>query len=438
MESPQTLTIVTWNCNGIASGIGANVKYTDSKELGAFFRQRLAADIVCMQETKLSKIPRELAVTDGHESFWASSLDRTGYSGVVTYASRRWSPVAARNVLFADENGDAAALPNADPLDREGRTCETDFGSFTLINVYVPNAGHGSKSRPVAGAGVGGGVSDGEEENEERGRRGEKLRFLRRLTQRVRDLHARDKSVIVVGDLNVAVHDADVSPLIGPIASVYGAEERAAFGELLAELKDAWRELHPVAEEAEDKGEAEDDGAEEAAGAGAGAGVGGGGGDDPRPPKPRGPSTFTVWDERTSARAFDRGLRIDYVLVSPRLLPLVRSAEILSKEVLPPKWSDHAALRVVFAIGGEAAAAEEADGAATTTAAPLLAPPPPHAPCALSSAVDERWALRPKGQKSIASFFAPKRAAGGGGGAGGEGGGAAAAAAKRQRHEDGG
>ena len=37
-----------------------------------------------------------------------------------------------------------------------------------------------------------------------------------------------------------------------------------------------------------------------------------------------------------------QGLRIDYVLASPGLLDKVVSCEVLSAEVLPPKWSDHA------------------------------------------------------------------------------------------------
>ncbi len=37
-----------------------------------------------------------------------------------------------------------------------------------------------------------------------------------------------------------------------------------------------------------------------------------------------------------------QGLRIDYVLCTPGLLGRVVSCEILSSEVLPPKWSDHA------------------------------------------------------------------------------------------------
>jgi AP endonuclease-2 len=453
--SNNTLTIVTWNCNGIASGLGANVKYEPEKTLGAWLRSRLGADVVAMQETKLaaSKIPRELAVVDGYESFWASSLDKTGYSGVVTYAaSPPWSPVDAKApLLLFSSSSPSSSSPPSDPLDREGRVVETDFGpdAFVFINVYAPNAGHGSRQRPVEG---GGAAAAGENEDEPHAaavgnggtggaptlsRRAEKLRFLRRLTQRVKELHAQGRSVILVGDLNVAVRDADVSSLIGPIADVYSREERAAFGELLRELPDVWRAFHPVAGEEE---------REEAAARG------GGGHEKKKPPKPPAPSSssapsstpscFTVWDERTSARAFDRGLRIDYVLVSPRLLPLVASTEILGKDVIPQKWSDHAAVKVVLRLpkqeqeGGKQGATAAGGGGGDRSSSPpppvvRLAPPAPHPPCRASSLVDERWALRPKGQKSISSFFsaAAKRPKEGEGGGGAAGAGAAGAAA---------
>jgi hypothetical protein len=37
-----------------------------------------------------------------------------------------------------------------------------------------------------------------------------------------------------------------------------------------------------------------------------------------------------------------QGLRIDYVLCSPGLLANIVSCEVLSTDVLPAKWSDHA------------------------------------------------------------------------------------------------
>lgn len=91
---------------------------------------------------------------------------------------------------------------------------------------------------------------------------------------------------------------------------------------------------------------------------------------------------FTVWDEKTSARAFNEGVRIDYVLCSKRLID---QGQVVSCEVLtniPPKWSDHAALLL-----------ELRD----------VPPVPKHPPCALSSLKMKRF--HDPSQRSIASMF---------------------------------
>ena len=67
------------------------------------------------------------------QSFWATSREKRGYSGVVTYTREAWAPLAAD----ADCLGDSAE----DLLSREGRIVVTDHGVFVLLNVYVPNAG---------------------------------------------------------------------------------------------------------------------------------------------------------------------------------------------------------------------------------------------------------------------------------------------------------
>lgn len=48
---------------------------------------RLLSDVVCLQETKLtrSELSRELALVPGWESFFAFSSSKTGYSGVATF-----------------------------------------------------------------------------------------------------------------------------------------------------------------------------------------------------------------------------------------------------------------------------------------------------------------------------------------------------------------
>lgn len=169
-------------------------------------------------------------------------------------------------------------------IDREGRVLITDHGAFVLVNVYVPNAG----DRP------------------DRPRLHYKLRFLAALRRKCEELAVAGRELLLVGDFNVPAEARDVHPDLlpgGSLDELYGQEERAALHALTAAYPDVWRRLHP----------------QEAA-------------------------TYSVWNEKTSARAFNRGLRIDYVLCTPGLLGRVVSCEILGPEVLPPKWSDHAGM----------------------------------------------------------------------------------------------
>jgi exonuclease III len=70
------------------------------------FFDALGADIVCLQETKLSSaaVTRELACIPGYESFWSSSRVKLGYSGCVTFVKLQYAASAA----VTDHNFDGA------------------------------------------------------------------------------------------------------------------------------------------------------------------------------------------------------------------------------------------------------------------------------------------------------------------------------------------
>eukprot|EP00887_Chlorella_sp_A99_P002530 scaffold6.g2530.t1 len=227
-----------------------------------------------------------------------------------------------------------------DDIDREGRIVVTDHGAFVLVNVYVPNAG----DRPA------------------RSRLSYKLRFLEAslrdpaLRSKCDALAAAGRELLIVGDFNVPAEPRDMHPSLGPYEDAYGAEEQAALAALMRTYPDVWRRLH--SEESD---------------------------------------TYTVWNEKTSARAFNQGLRIDYVLASPGLLDRVASCEVLSAKVLPPKWSDHAGILL-----------ELRD----------VEPPPPHPPCKAWQAVHRRY--HDASQRSILSMLGKKRTMAAAGGAGGQ------------------
>ncbi|KAJ9505454.1 hypothetical protein QJQ45_010120 [Haematococcus lacustris] len=200
-------------------------------------------------------------------------------------------------------------------LDREGRMVLVDLQHWVLINVYVPNAG----DKP------------GRERLEY------KMRFLEALKDKMYGLRAAGRQVIVVGDFNIAPQAIDMHPSLGSHAAAYSAAELDWVRCIMRDFPDAWRSKHPAATDC-----------------------------------------FTVWEERTSARAFNAGCRIDLILLSPELLPQVLACDIVTD--VPPKWSDHAPVLL-----------ELSD-------VPLLQP---HAPCALSSSRMPRF----NQQRSIATMF---------------------------------
>jgi AP endonuclease 2 len=132
------MRLVTWNVNGIravASG---------SKGRGGFreLLQSTNADILCIQETKLTRaeLTEDVAVLDGWESFFDFSQQKTGYSGVATFCKAGCSPCCAARGLIGPSSDHVAHLGAAEQqaLDAEGRCVMTDHGAFVLFNVYIP------------------------------------------------------------------------------------------------------------------------------------------------------------------------------------------------------------------------------------------------------------------------------------------------------------
>ncbi len=151
-----------------------------------------------------------------------------------------------------------------DGHDGEGRVITLGFDNFTLVNVYTPNSGE----------------------------------ELKRLDYRMEWDDAfraylcqldKSKPVIVCGDLNVAHQEIDLkNPKTNKKNAGFTPEERAKMTELLsAGFKDTFRTLYPDARDA-----------------------------------------YTWWSFRGNARANNTGWRIDYFLVSDRIMPDVASAAI--------------------------------------------------------------------------------------------------------------
>jgi exonuclease III len=105
--------VATWNVNSLRSLLHYHPYSQARDDLAPLFDEHLGADIVCLQETKLSlpaslasasssssssslasaassssSIPRHLAMVKGYDAFFSCCKSRGGYSGVATYVRR--------------------------------------------------------------------------------------------------------------------------------------------------------------------------------------------------------------------------------------------------------------------------------------------------------------------------------------------------------------
>ncbi|KAL5063683.1 hypothetical protein RYX36_025420 [Vicia faba] len=163
------MKIVTYNVNGLRQRIS---------QFGSLCNllNSFDADIICFQETKLSRqdVTADLVMVDGYESFFSctrtSQKGRTGYSGVITFCRVRSAFSSTEAVLpLAAEEGFTGLMCNSQtsddkfPLfiedlegfskdelfsvDSEGRCVVTDHGHFVLFNIYGPRAGSDDTER---------------------------------------------------------------------------------------------------------------------------------------------------------------------------------------------------------------------------------------------------------------------------------------------------
>lgn len=224
------MKIVTWNVNGLRAVVGKGFQ-----EIFSSFD----ADAVCLQETKLQAGQIDLNF-EGYTSYF-NFAERKGYSGTAIYT--RVKPERALLGLDIDRHN------------TEGRVITLDFGSFFLVNEYVPNA------------------------QPELARIDYRLDWEASFCEFVCKLD-KEKPVIICGDLNVAHQEIDLAnPKSNRGNPGFSDQERAAFSHLLScGFIDTYRILYPNKEKA-----------------------------------------YTWWSYRFNARAKNVGWRIDYFLASARL-----------------------------------------------------------------------------------------------------------------------
>ena len=149
--------------------------------------------------------------------------------------------------------------------DTEGRVITLEFEAFRLVNVYTPNSQRGLTRLDY------------------------RMQWEDAFREYLKNLDA-SKPAVVCGDMNVAHAAIDLrNPKANQKNAGFTPEEREKMTELLrAGFADTFRTMHPDAE-----------------------------------------SAYSWWSYRSNARERNIGWRIDYFLVSERLMPQVTNAYIL-------------------------------------------------------------------------------------------------------------
>ena len=201
------------------------------------------------------------------------------------YKYRYWSPCKTKGgysgtAIFCKKQPDSI-IYGLDDIDEEGRVIILEFEKFFLLHVYTPNSGEELKRL------------------EYRTKTWDKV-----FRKKVIELQEH-KPVIVCGDLNVAHKEIDLkNPKTNLKTAGYTIEERESFDKLLkdAELVDTYRFLNPEKVE------------------------------------------YSYWSYRFNSRKKNTGWRIDYFLVSEKIIKNVKKSLILT-EIM---GSDHAPVKLVL------------------------------------------------------------------------------------------
>ncbi|MBP1628410.1 MAG: exodeoxyribonuclease Xth [Holophagaceae bacterium] len=241
------MKFVSWNINGFRSAL---------KNGFMDWLEATDPDVLCLQEIRAEweqvELPVRLALESSFDICWFPATRKKGYAGSATLTRKGlgWSHQPGLGI---------------EDYDCEGRIIQSDLGNLTLLAGYFPNASAGLVRLPY------------------------KRQFARDLAERIRQLHAQGRQLIVTGDMNVAPEEIDLArPKDNRLNPGFTDEEREDFkGYLASGLRDVLREQNPGA-----------------------------------------PGLYTWWSQRGGARAKNVGWRIDLFLISEGLMPQVREALI--------------------------------------------------------------------------------------------------------------
>ncbi len=217
-------------------------------------------DIAGFQEVKAQPSQVDTTVWEnlGYSATWHPA-ERPGYSGALLL-TKLDIPVIRIGMDDAE-------------FDAEGRVIQAELPEITVITSYFPNGGKGDRL-PF------------------------KFAFYEKFLAMCDAIRASGRSVVFMGDMNIAHSEADVARPDEAIKGTGFLPEERAWLDKIAEhgYVDTFRSIYPDAREA-----------------------------------------YTYWDAWRERRARNIGWRIDYVFVSPDLVPRVEEAFIESEYL----GSDH-------------------------------------------------------------------------------------------------
>lgn len=241
------MRIITLNANGIRSA--------ERKGFFHWMRQQ-DADIICVQETKaqIHQLEAGPFFPDGYSCYYHDA-EKKGYSGVALYSKKQPDEVN-KGIGWAD-------------MDAEGRFIEAQFGSLSVISLYLPS-GSSSEERQAV-----------------------KFSVLDRFAPYLQACAQNGRDYIICGDWNIAHKAIDLKNWRGNQKnSGFLPEERAWLDQLFSEDQwlDAFRLINQEAEQ------------------------------------------YTWWSNRGQAWAKNVGWRIDYQIISSGLRDKVISTSIYKGE----------------------------------------------------------------------------------------------------------
>ncbi|KAG4301361.1 hypothetical protein PCK1_002287 [Pneumocystis canis] len=286
------MKLISWNCNGIRN-LFEYYPWNLEKTFKFMF-EKLDADILCFQETKIQKkdLTYDMINVPGYLAFYTFSKKKKGYSGVAIYVKQSLcTPLKAEEgitgylshantgipYIESSESitiGGYTTMPNqqALDLDQEGRCVILDLNLFVLFGVYCPLNSNVQRSKF-------------------------RQLWIEVLDRRIQNLKNIGRNIVIMGDINAISDKIDTS---------YAEDESK--GENINNLEDlnqkTWlnKILLPHPE---------------------GFMI-----DLCRHFHPNRKGMFTCWNAKTNSRPCNFGTRVDYILVNRELLPWFEFADI--------------------------------------------------------------------------------------------------------------